>query len=76
MSRWCKQCKVKLSYRNSKRKRLGKYKDRHLCQPCWNNPTEANQCNAITTKKTKCRIRKIPESKGGYCGYHSKKLDV
>tara|TARA_B100001094_G_scaffold284141_1_gene297429 strand:+ start:2546 stop:2800 length:255 start_codon:yes stop_codon:yes gene_type:complete len=74
LSRWCNNCGVKLPNRNAKRTYNG-YKVRNLCKSCWSNPTDEDRCDAITKKKVRCKLRKDPESKGGYCGMHRNKME-
>ena len=74
MSRWCNECSVKLPSRNIKRTYNG-YKVRNLCKSCWDNPSEEEQCNATTKRKVRCKMRKDPESKAGFCALHSNKLE-
>jgi len=75
MSRWCKDCGTKLSHRNSKRKRMGIYKDRGVCQPCFNSPSDKERCSATTTAGNRCKHRKIEESEKGYCAFHNKRSE-
>ena len=63
----CKQCGTKLRARNHNRKKNG-YKSRGLCQVCWGNPKEEDQCIAIATSKKRCKLRKADGSE--YCGLH------
>lgn len=73
MSRWCKECGVKLAARNSKRRTSNGYKDRLLCQPCFINPKEEMRCVKITAAGNRCKHRKSDDSERGYCAFHEKR---
>lgn len=69
--RKCIKCDVKLPSRSPSS--FKKYKNRELCQHCYNNPSDEERCIAITsTKKERCKHRSVPESKLGYCGAHKR----
>jgi hypothetical protein len=75
LSRWCKNCGIKLRSVNVNRTYRG-WKVRNLCQFCYNNPSDEERCKATTVKGKRCKHRKDPDSKLDYCGMHDKKAKV
>lgn len=75
MSRWCKNCGIKLRSVNVNRTYRG-WKVRNLCHSCYSNPSDEERCKATTVRGKRCKHRKDPDSKLDYCGMHDKKAKV
>lgn len=74
--RECKNCGTRLGHRNPERLANG-FPSRELCQHCFNYPNDEERCKAITVSRGKrCKLRRLPESKGGFCGCHRKLEDA
>ena len=69
LSRWCKECGVKLPNRNDKRRYNG-YKVRNLCKSCFANPSDETRCKQMTAAGRRCKHRRSEDSAKGYCAFH------